>query len=202
MIFLFQRSGVADQTAGASDRVDQVRSLRSPARNRERDSSHQNTLLRNNNHNRQKPAPRPGRVIPPPVQASQRSDHTEQGRKSPDYYDNYDYNYYAGFEVLRSEAPAPTAAKSIQRKIHGQFVGAPGGRDRRPDSRHVSRDRERHVSREPVTDYSDYNDNDSTSDTSASTGGCLNDCVSDCVAIEQLTAYRDCVGFCGKTCKD
>ena len=41
-----------------------------------------------------------------------------------------------------------------------------------------------------------------TASSSASTGGCLNDCVSDCVAITQLTAYRDCVGFCGKTCKD
>ena len=32
--------------------------------------------------------------------------------------------------------------------------------------------------------------------------GCLADCVTDCVSIEQLTAYRDCVEFCGKTCND
>ena len=32
--------------------------------------------------------------------------------------------------------------------------------------------------------------------------GCLADCVTDCVAIQQLTAYRDCVEFCGRTCKN
>ena len=32
--------------------------------------------------------------------------------------------------------------------------------------------------------------------------GCLTDCVSDCIAIEELEAYKDCVGFCGKTCTD
>jgi len=32
--------------------------------------------------------------------------------------------------------------------------------------------------------------------------GCLIDCVNDCVAIEELTAYRDCVEFCGRACDD
>ena len=32
--------------------------------------------------------------------------------------------------------------------------------------------------------------------------GCLTDCVTDCIAIEELEAYKDCVGFCGKTCTD
>jgi len=204
----FEKSGVtrnnednSDQTPGASDRVDRVRSL-DPERSREthRDSSHRNTLLRNNNHNRQKQKQLPARSGGVTA-ASSRSDISDG--KSPDYYENYDYNYYAGFEVLRSDAQAP-AVKSIQHKIHGQFVGSV---DRRPGSRHVSRgrhvtrDRERHVTRDKETEYSDYTESSSEA-SSASTGGCLNDCVSDCVAITQLTAYRDCVGFCGKTCKD
>ena len=205
---MFQKSGVthnnednSDQTPGASDRVDRVRSL-DPERSREthRDSSHRNTLLRNNNHNRQKQKQLPARSGGVTA-ASSRSDISDG--KSPDYYENYDYNYYAGFEVLRSDAQAP-AVKSIQHKIHGQFVGSV---DRRSGSRHVSRgrhvtrDRERHVTRDKETEYSDHTESSSEA-SSASTGGCLNDCVSDCVAITQLTAYRDCVGFCGKTCKD
>lgn len=202
----FEKSDVTrdndlDQSPGASDRVDRVRSL-DPERSREthRDSSHRNTLLRNNNHNRQKQKQLPARSGGVTA-ASSRSDISDG--KSPDYYENYDYNYYAGFEVLRSDAQAP-AVKSIQHKIHGQFVGSV---DRRPGSRHVSRgrhvtrDRERHVTRDKETEYSDYTESSSEA-SSASTGGCLNDCVSDCVAITQLTAYRDCVGFCGKTCKD
>lgn len=202
----FEKVGVTrdndlDQTPGASDRVDRVRSL-NPERSSEtqRDSSHRNTLLRNNNHNRQKQKQLPARSGGVTA-ASSRSDISDG--KSPDYYENYDYNYYAGFEVLRSDAQAP-AVKSIQRKIHGQFVASA---ERRPSGRHVSsgrhvtRDKERHMTREPETEYSDYNESISEA-SSASTGGCLNDCVSDCVAITQLTAYRDCVGFCGKTCKD
>ena len=203
---MFQKSGVTrDNKDSASDRVDLVRSL--GPRETQRDSSHTNTIIRNNQNNRQKQEQLP---------AARRSD-TSDG-KSPDYYENYDYNYYAGFEVLRSDAKPRAPAKSIQHKIHGQFVGSS---DRRPKgNRHVSRGRERHVSRDkhrpPVTrepetsEYSDYNypesseqdSRDASSISSASTGGCLNDCVSDCVAITQLTAYRDCVGFCGKTCKD
>ena len=197
---MFQKSGVTrDNQDSASDRVDLVRSL--GPRETQRDSSHTNTIIRNNQNNRQKQEQLP---------AARRSD-TSDG-KSPDYYENYDYNYYAGFEVLRSDAKPRAPAKSIQHKIHGQFVGSS---DRRPKgNRHVSRGR--HVSRDrPVTrvpetsEYSDYNypesseeDSRDASSSSASTGGCLNDCVSDCVAITQLTAYRDCVGFCGKTCKD
>ena len=30
--------------------------------------------------------------------------------------------------------------------------------------------------------------------------GCLYDCVNDCVSIDKLTAYRDCVDFCGRSC--
>ena len=30
--------------------------------------------------------------------------------------------------------------------------------------------------------------------------GCLLDCVNDCVNIKKLTAYRDCVQFCGLRC--
>ena len=194
---MFQKSGVTrDNEAGASDRVERVLG---PQRETQRD----NTLLRDNNRQKQKQLP---------VRASSRSD---SDGKSPDYYENYDYNYYAGFEVLRSDAQAPAPAKSIQHKIRGQFVGtADSGRDRRPGSRHVSRgreaqrhaarDRERPATREPKTDYSDYDytSPEVSSEAVATTGGCLNDCVSDCVAITQLTAYRDCVGFCGKTCKD
>lgn len=187
----FEKSGVVrDKDGGASDRVDRARSL-GP---RETQSSHTNTIITNNNHSGQK------QEQLPVIAASSRSD---SDGKSPDYYENYDYNYYAGFEVLRSDAGrAPD--KSIQHKIHGQFVGSA---DRRPGSRHVTRAREkqRHVARGrerpgPETEFSDYPSNEDNRE--ASTGGCLNDCVSDCVAITQLTAYRDCVGFCGKTCKD
>lgn len=200
----FEKSGVTrDNKDSASDRVDLVRSL--GPRETQRDSSHTNTIIRNNQNNRQKQEQLP---------AARRSD-TSDG-KSPDYYENYDYNYYAGFEVLRSDAKPRAPAKSIQHKIHGQFVGSS---DRRPKGnrhvsrgRHVSRNKQRPpVTREPETpEYSDYyypesgeeDSRDASSSSSASTGGCLNDCVSDCVAITQLTAYRDCVGFCGKTCKD
>lgn len=193
----FKKSGVSqDKEVGASDRVDRLLSL--GPRETQRDSSHTNTIITNNNHNRQK------QEQLPVTAASSRSD---SDGKSPDYYENYDYNYYAGFEVLRSDAGS-APAKSIQHKIHGQFVGSA---DRRPGSRHVShgREKQRHMSRSrerPVTEFSDYNyqSNEDSRDASStgSTGGCLNDCVSDCVAITQLTAYRDCVGFCGKTCKD
>ena len=96
--------------------------------------------------------------------------------------------------AIQGVAGTAVTVKSIQHKIHGQFVASA---DRRPGSRHVSRGR--HVSREPETEYSDYNEGSSEA-SSASTGGCLNDCVSDCVAITQLTAYRDCETVdCAKT---
>jgi len=122
-------------------------------------------------------------------------------RKSTDYYENYDYNYYTGFEVLRKDKQLDGTDKSIEHKIHGQFRNTQDQRTR--DQR-----RQSHVSPTTSTNsdtfiYEEYEDNiDEDSESSPSTGGCLNDCVTDCVAIQQLTAYRDCVGFCGKTCKD
>jgi len=123
-------------------------------------------------------------------------------RKSTDYYENYDYNYYTEFEVLRKDKQLEGMDKSVQHKIHGQFRGTQdNGRTHDQRRGHVSATsatRTRTINSDPFI-YEEYEDD---SDGSASTGGCLNDCVTDCVAIQQLTAYRDCVGFCGKTCKD
>jgi len=46
------------------------------------------------------------------------------------------------------------------------------------------------------------NESDGEKSLGVESQGCLYDCVYDCVSIAQLTAYRDCVDFCGKTCKN
>ena len=52
-------------------------------------------------------------------------------RKSEDQYDYYDYNYYAGFEVLRQ--PDQTQSdRSTQHKIETQFSGTTSARRERP----------------------------------------------------------------------
>ena len=121
-------------------------------------------------------------------------------RKSTDYYENYDYNYYTEFEVLRQDKQFEGMDKSVQHKIHGQFRGTQDqGRTRDHRRGHVSATTTTRTINSDTFISEEYEED---SDSSASTGGCLNDCVTDCVAIQQLTAYRDCVGFCGKTCKD
>ena len=135
---------------------------------------------------------------------------SEAARAAGDYYENYDYNYYTQFEVLRNRED-DRADKSIEHKIHQQFIGSTSGQTRgdnrrgRPQRTRVIENDTRAQRVQQVTNDSndDTIDNDGVTLTSSNvTGGCLNDCVNDCVSIAQLTAYRDCVGFCGKTCKD
>jgi len=45
-----------------------------------------------------------------------------------DYYENYDYNYYTQFEVLRNRED-DRGDKSIEHKIHQQFIGSTQSRD-------------------------------------------------------------------------
>ena len=157
-------------------------------------------------------APVPG-VVQQPDTARRPSDYYD--RKSADYYEDYDYNYYTGFEVLRQDERDSSVSKSIQHKIHGQFSGtADTAQQRRPrpggvratsaardSAAHVSTARARPVARD--SDEDNYEDAAESASTSASSSsGCLNDCVTDCVTIQQVAAYRDCVGFCGKTCRD
>merc|ERR1712106_887853 len=102
-------------------------------------------------------------------------------RSSTDYYDNYDYNYYTEFEVMKKEEPTvlKTQARGESQTFNNQRESSSRSRSQqqpRPGARQAP---QASVSR-----------------------GCLADCVTDCVAIEQLTAYRDCVEFCGRTCKN
>jgi len=97
-------------------------------------------------------------------------------RISSDYYDNYDYNYYTEFEVMKMDALPVTKSTS---KEHSK-----------PTSAHTSRGGGQVQSPQQAVPQV------------SGSQGCLVDCVSDCVAIQQLTAYRDCVAFCGKRCND
>jgi len=102
-------------------------------------------------------------------------------RSSTDYYDNYDYNYYTEFEVMKKEEPI--VLKTQTRGESQTFKN-----QRESSSRSRSQQQPRPGARQaPKANVSQ---------------GCLADCVTDCVAIEQLTAYRDCVEFCGRTCKN
>ena len=95
--------------------------------------------------------------------------------------DDYDvYNYYAGFEA-RKRGQEQTE-KSTRHKIDAQFSGT-------TSSSSSSARRPRPLEDDPAS-------------SSVSSQGCLTDCVNDCIAITQLTAYKDCVGFCGQTCTD
>jgi len=102
-------------------------------------------------------------------------------RISTDYYDYYDYNYYTEFEVMKMDVLPPPVTKSPIKEhsrpfsAHTSNGGSGGGQVQSPH---------RAVPQVSVSQ------------------GCLVDCVSDCVAIQQLTAYRDCVEFCGRRCND
>lgn len=100
-------------------------------------------------------------------------------RVSTDYYEYYDYNYYADFEVMKQEEPAAV-------KSHTRGGPAPSNNQRGSSSRSQEKPRNQ-AHQAPRASVSQ---------------GCLADCVTDCVAIEQLRAYRDCVEFCGRTCND
>ena len=153
-------------------------------------------------------APVPGIVQQPDTAARRPSDYYD--RKSADYYEDYDYNYYTGFEVLRQDERDSSVSKSIQHKIHGQFSGtadtAQQRRTRPGGARATSAARDSAARAHPVAPDSDEDNYEDAAESgasgSSSSSGCLNDCVTDCVSIQQVAAYRDCVGFCGKTCRD
>lgn len=106
-------------------------------------------------------------------------------RVSTDYYEYYDYSYYADFEVMKQEEPAGV-------KAHTRGGSAPSNNQRGSSSR--SQEKPRNQAHQAHQAHQA---------TRASVSqGCLADCVTDCVAIEQLRAYRDCVEFCGRTCND
>lgn len=124
------------------------------------------------------------------VAASERID-----RQSTDYYDYYDYSYYTDFEVLKMGAePSSTQGPN---NSEGSKV-RPKVREEGPQVRPIVNEKgppvREKISRPPVS----VKENPSPGESQ----GCLYDCVYDCVSISQLEAYRDCVSFCGKTCKD
>lgn len=100
-----------------------------------------------------------------------------------DYYDYYDYDYYAEFEVLKE--PERTTQKSEQTQSTNR--------------QSVSNRGQFNVNRRKVSETVGRGKTDSDMSGSVSQG-CLVDCVTDCVSIKELTAYRDCVEFCGRTC--
>ena len=119
------------------------------------------------------------------------------GRKSEDnYYDYYDYNYYAGFEVLRSQKQSD---KSTRDKIQEQFLGTTS---RPPASSSSSPSKVPSSSRRTRPSQPKSLQSPDPDEWNSSSRGCLTDCVTDCIAIAELSAYKDCVGFCGKTCTD
>jgi len=109
--------------------------------------------------------------------------------ESVDYYD-YDYDYYMDFEVLKEVANKQTEKSKV-------FNGSDG---RNEEVVSVRRDgeRERETTRLPPIMGLPVKEHPLPGESQ----GCLYDCVYDCVSIVELTAYRDCVNFCGNTCKD
>lgn len=96
-------------------------------------------------------------------------------RISTDYYDQYDYNYYTEFEVMKKKEPSVLISPTKSKP--SQRTSSSRSQGQAPTAPPAS----------PTVSVSQ---------------GCLNDCVTDCVAIQQLTAYRDCVEFCGRTCNN
>merc|ERR1711971_878912 len=103
--------------------------------------------------------------------------------------DDYDvYNYYAAFEARKRGQTQ--SEKSTRHKIEAQFSGTTSSSSSSSSSSaSASARRPRPLDDAPVS-------------SNVSSEGCLTDCVTDCIAITQLSAYKDCVGFCGQTCPD
>lgn len=97
-------------------------------------------------------------------------------RQSSNHYNDYqyDYNYYMDFEVQKTVVIPEDA---VQEGRSGDYV------DYFEDTDGVG---------EAIKEHPKEGESQ----------GCLYDCVYDCVSISQLTAYRDCVDFCGKTCNN
>jgi len=118
------------------------------------------------------------------------SDYIDRVSSDSDYYDYYDYNYYAEFEVMKQKVPTEAETYINKESLYSDYISY----DQR-DSRRKDQSRHQH--------HQEHHDEHAHQAVHASISqGCLADCVTDCVTIEQLTAYRDCVEFCGKTCID
>ena len=124
---------------------------------------------------------------PPCFQTGDNLPPTLRALAGPAETDDYEvYNYYAGFEPRKRGREH--SEKSTRHKIDAQFSGTTSSSSSSSSS---SGRRPRPLEAEPVI-----------SSSSTSSEGCLTDCVNDCIAITQLSAYKDCVGFCGQTCTD
>jgi len=121
------------------------------------------------------------------------SDYIDRVSSDSDYYDDYyDYNYYAEFEVMKQKVPTEAQAHIDRESLYLDYQS---NNQRDSGSRRKEQSRHHH--------HQEHHDQHAHQAVHASVSqGCLADCVTDCVTIEQLTAYRDCVEFCGKTCKD
>jgi len=140
------------------------------------------------------------RPVPP-------SDYIDRVSTDSDYYDYYDYNYYAEFEVMKQQV-SPEAGAFINREALYSDYQSNDQRDsenqrKEPHHHQEHHDQHQHQDHHDQHHHQDHHDQHHHQAVHASVSqGCLADCVTDCVSIEQLTAYRDCVEFCGKTCND
>jgi len=131
----------------------------------------------------------PMKVVPVPgiqarvPEAQKTSSKDTSIERSSDIYDYYDYTYYTEFEVLKKDeeqhhtVPQTTQRSTTQSQFH---------RPRSPDHG-ISKDHRKQS--QPLQG-------------GVESQGCLTDCVTECVKIQELSAYRDCVEFCGRTCID
>jgi len=133
-------------------------------------------------------------------------------RASSDYYEYYDYNYYAEFEVMKQVEPIVEDDQINRRPFSSHSDRGGGSRsnerprhnnkshDQQP-RQHNNNNQEEPRQRQNQQHHNQHHQAHRAQHVSVSQG-CLADCVTDCVSIEQLTAYRDCVEFCGRTCND
>lgn len=112
----------------------------------------------------------------------------EPDRRGPEtqteeYFQLYEYDYYqqyADFEVQKTDTGALENSNEKERELVKESESEDGTKEE-SDVRVIP------IKESPLPGESQ---------------GCLYDCVYDCVGIDQLSAYRDCVRFCGKTCQN
>jgi len=124
--------------------------------------------------------------------------------KITDYTDNYGaeiYDYYGSYDIMK---------KVVDEKDGGLDSSIFGGNVKLVQVTTPPRVNHDFYPAAEDDDYYDTEDDfyppvDSQATTLVSQNedvseGCLYDCVNDCVSIDKLTAYRDCVDFCGRSC--
>jgi len=145
-----------------------------------------------------KTAPTPARI------ERQSSDYDDYD----DYYNSDNYDYYTEFEVLKMEPETNIENNSNQNQINKSTKsstirstesscslctnGGINNSETRGSNQNSATESTRNNRAEPIKENPSHGESQ----------GCLYDCVYDCVSIIKLTAYRDCVNFCGRTCKD